>query len=47
MPSASVNGTTLAYSEWGPAYGPPIVSSHSLFLEHAMFNTHAAFFYSL
>src|ERR1700733_12989491 len=47
MPIVEVNGTALGYSDTGPAYGPPIVFSHSLFFDHTMFNTLGAFFSSL
>lgn len=44
MPIVSVNGTALAYTESGPASGPPVVFSHSLFFDHTMFDDLAAFF---
>lgn len=44
MPMVAVNGTVLAYTETGPASGTPIIFSHSLFLDHTMFDELAAYF---
>ncbi|GAA4489620.1 hypothetical protein GCM10023191_020720 [Actinoallomurus oryzae] len=37
MPTAAINGTTLAYDEYGPKDGVGLVFSHSLFFNRGMF----------
>lgn len=37
MPTASVNGTTIAYDEYGPSDGIGLLLSHSLFFNRSMF----------
>jgi pimeloyl-ACP methyl ester carboxylesterase len=44
MPMVVVHDTVLAYTESDPASGTPVVVSHSLFLDHTMFDDLAAFF---
>ena len=44
MSVVAVNGATLAYTESGPVSGIPVVFSHSLFLDHTMFDDLADFF---
>jgi 3-oxoadipate enol-lactonase len=38
MPTAAVNGTTLAYDDTGPRDGVPVVFGHSLFFDRTMFD---------
>lgn len=44
MPTASVNGATLAYTDDGPRDAPAILFSHSLFFNSSMFASQASHF---
>ncbi len=44
MPQATVNGTTLTYSDDGPRDAPVLLFSHSLFFDSAMFHQQVADF---